>query len=466
MQPAGELQNALHNLANVSRRVIDAAGAPPLATPPDEGVGAVVRRALQYALRGDLSSELNAAIESLSSQETLDPIRARNQLFGMPANGETTLRKNAEMALRRHGLGPATYTNGLRDGEGVNAVLWSKEESREHIRKTAFLLIADAVLERHGAVSSTVRSELEELRLQADVVTRKALGAQRALVRNLPRRGVGCALSDARLPTFAEVADVDANAEVDEIGKAIERYASDLRWALRDLPRTSRMSRMQALVLEDVFARTLVAKQTEAVEARARTPALTGQQRMYATLASQERATEYSNISWYTNDLEEARRRYEAQTKDPLLNTQASAEERENYKKASQLVAELLRWRLDKLESSIQAPSDIDPSETVRQSAMQPTVGQTLLHAASGQRVTVQHLTPDPEGAFVVVQRTDGSVFHTTADRLSTLQEAPVDTPVRMAKRLQDALGALPSVEEAERALRLKLCTLISVHAH
>lgn len=79
-------------------------------------------------------------------------------------------------------------------------------------------------------------------------------------------------------------------------------------------------------------------------------------------------------------------------------------------------------------------------------------VGDTRLHG--GIPVVVTTVTPDPEGSFVEVQKPDGAFVHTTEEHLTSMQSADAGEAI-----------ALPSLEEAERALRLRLCALVSLHS-
>ena len=331
------------------------------------------------------------------------------------------------MALRRHGLGPATDRNGLRDSKP--SYPWADTPVASYIRRrdiaeSSRLLILGQLLRLRDngrrLHTNQVKRKLESMRERMDKQVKDRM--QRSV--EFSSFEAGKASFEAGKASFEHVLDVeDVDAMIQEVVDTQQTYLGAMRSSLSSLE--GRRS-WEVDTFVDGVGSDLAMVVEQMRKERARIDGLAGVERTEAIRIVKRVAAEASRVRWET-DSEEVRRRIEAQKQESELET---------------ALVRILRGRLQEIST----PQRMDVEETM------PHVGTTFLHR--DQAVVVTAVTQDPDGSFVEVRKADGSFVHTTEEHL---------LPLDFAAAVQSQPG-LPSVEQAEEALRLRLCSLISVH--
>ena len=280
------------------------------------------------------------------------------------------------MALRRFGLGPATYRNGLREMRGAypwaNAPL-DAHNRRVDIAESSRLVVLDQILRRlypeeKGIHTRQVKRKLERMRERIDDDIREANSV--TLVEDPPSFS-----STGVFPSFSKVVE---NERLQDMLNAVQHsqhtYMGAMRGALLKLEWHDEAEISTFVDEIGNHFNVLVAEMTQELEG--------GNERTGSVEKLIDRAKAISQITWHTNDLQEAKRRLNAQKEDQTMT--------------SKNLVQLLKDRVHQLEIST--------------------------------------LSDDQLGK--VAMQTGTNVNDRT----------------------------LPSVDEVERALRLRLCAILSMH--
>ena len=219
------------------------------------------------------------------------------------------------MALRRFGLGPATYRNDLRKVCGAypwaNAPL-DAHNRRVDIAESSRLVVLDQILRRMypeetGIHTRQVKRKLERMRERIDDDIRKANSV--TLVDDSPSL-----YSIGVFPSFSKVVE---NERLQDMLNAVQHsqhtYMGAMRGALLKLEWHDEAEISTFVDEIGNHFNVLVAEMTQELEG--------GNERTGSVEKLIDRAKAISQITWHTNDLEEAKRRLNAQKEDHTVTS-------------------------------------------------------------------------------------------------------------------------------------------------